>query len=143
MKTSLAASPLVPLATAGVVALLIVGTLTSSSTATGTGGDSGGLPAPEAPPVIDPAAPVAGAPATVGDCNNKACTALFPGAGSTAEMFGQVVTTNVLYDDGAEVSVGNKTLVVSTTVPGNAGKAFKISVPARDATGVTITLTRR
>lgn len=145
MKTSLAASPLVPLVTAVAAAGLILGTLTSSPTGTGiaAAGNESGLPAPEAPPVIDPAAPPAAAgKVTAKKCSANSCTATFSGPGATAKLLGATVTMNIAYDDGAEIAVGNKAVVASTSVSKNAGK-YKVAVTKVDASGVTVKVTRR
>lgn len=145
MKTSLAASPLVPLLTAVAAAGLILGTLSSSPTGTGiaVAGNDSGLPAAETPPVVDPAAP----PAVAGEvtkkkCTANSCTAIFSGPGANAKLLGADVTLNVAYDDGAEIAVGNRAVVVSTAVSKNAGK-YKVAVTNVDASGVALKVTRR
>jgi hypothetical protein len=134
MNTSLAASPVLPIAAAAVAAALIFGTLSTSSNASTDAAATGG-PAAEDPtayvpvelpgsePAANPAAPAN--PAASGkvttSCKGNVCTIVFPAEGGVAKVLGTTVTATKFYGDGITVTVGNKPLVTNLTTPAKGG----------------------
>ncbi|GAA0610360.1 hypothetical protein GCM10009547_10490 [Sporichthya brevicatena] len=132
MTTSLASSPVLPIVMAGAAGLLVVGTFSSSATPNSQSQDS-------SPPAAQPALPTgANIPAT---CKGKACTIAFPKVGDYSSAFGQTVTLEQIYTDGAAVTVGATRIVSSLKVTNkDGGYALKIVKVA--PTGVTVRVTQ-
>lgn len=130
MTTSLASSPVVPIATAVVAAGLIFGTLQNSSTASSdsSGTDTSGLPAAEIPgelPAAEipaaPAAPQADTPGVVKQCAANACTITFPTQGGVANVLGTTVVATAFYKDGTTLTIGGTPQTSNLTVQGKGG----------------------
>ncbi|HVE25918.1 MAG TPA: hypothetical protein VNC22_10950 [Sporichthya sp.] len=124
MTTSLASSPVLPIAAAAVAGLLIFGTLSSASNAS-TDDTAGGLPAPEAPPAVDqPAVPANVAPGTA-VCKANICTITFPAEGGSVTALGTTITATKFYKDGITVTVAGTPLVTNLTTPAK-GAGFTV-----------------
>lgn len=142
MKTSLAASPLLPIGTAAVAVALILGTMTSVDTSDGgpaLAGASSELPVPEAP-VVEPAAPAAPAAKVTPKCKAGACTAAFADLG-TARLLGTNVAVTELYNNGAAVTIAGKEVIVTTDEAAKAGK-YRVVVSKVAGPVVTLRFTR-
>lgn len=124
MTTSLAASPVLPIATAGVAAALILGTLSSTPTTAAdlTANETGGSPA-ASDPAYTPDTPAA--PAATGKivkkCSATACTITFPAEGGSVKGLGTTITATTFYADGITVTVGAKELVSNLATPAKGG----------------------
>ncbi len=138
MTTSLASSPVLPIVMAGAAGLLVVGTFSSSATPNSQAQEAG-PPAAEAPPAAAPALPTgANVPAT---CKGKACTIAFPKAGDYSSAFGQTITLEQIYTDGAAVTVG-ATRIVSSLKVTNKGGGYALKIVKVAPTGVTVRVTQ-
>lgn len=144
MTTSLAASPVLPIATAAVAAALILGTLSSSPTTVNADLAAGDAGTPPAAAAADPgygagAPPVAGK--VVKKCSASACTITFP-TGGTTKALGTTLTATKLYVDGISITVGTKDLVANlTTAAKSGGYTVKVvKVEGVDAASRTVTV---
>lgn len=122
MTTSLTASPLLPIATAGVAAALILGTLSSSPTAA----NADLAAADDTPVAADPYA--AGAPEVpaatgkiVKKCTATACTITFPAEGGSVKGLGTTITATKFYGDGITLTIGATELVANLATPAKGG----------------------
>ena len=155
MTTSLASSPVLPIAAAGIAAALIFGTLSNGSSANAD--DAAQDPTayvpvelPGSEPAANPAAPAANpaTPAKAGgkvttSCKANVCTITFPAEGGVAKVLGTTVTATKFYGDGITVTVGSKALVTNLTTPAKGGgytvQATKVENGAASPHTVTVT----
>ena len=155
MTTSLASSPVLPIAAAGIAVALIFGTLTNGSTASADNAvedPTAYVPVelPGSEPAANPAAPAANpaTPAKTGgkvttSCKANVCTITFPAEGGVAKVLGTTVTATKFYGDGITVTVGTTPLVTNLTTPAKGGgytvKAVSVQNGAASAHVVKIT----
>lgn len=155
--TSLASSPIVPLATAALACALIIGTSYGGNSDDANAADDAQDAADKvtadaanvqlekdfaaANPVAAPAAVAAPTTPTV-TCAATACTVVFPIAGGTAKVFNTpFAMTTGFANSGGSFTLAGKKVVASKTKAG-ASPGYTVTISKADAASITAVVTK-